>query len=60
MEPSKLEILDSDSFCDSGLSDNHAKINIRDKQKVRIIGGKNCEASSFFILSSTKTFLFIT
>ena len=45
MEPSQLEFLDSHSFCDSGLSDNHAKINIRDKQKVRIIGGKNCEAS---------------
>ena len=44
MEPSQLEVLDSHSFCDSGLSDNHAKINIRDKQKVRIIGGKNCES----------------
>ena len=45
MEPSKLETLDSHSVCDSGLSDNHAKINIRDKQKVRIIGGKNREPS---------------
>ena len=45
MEPSQLETLDSHSFCDSGLSDNHAEINIRDKQKVRIRGGKNREAS---------------
>ena len=45
MEPSQREILHSHSVCDSSLSDNHAKIKIRDKQKVGIIGGKNCETS---------------
>ena len=51
-----VEMLESHPFCDSGLSDNQAKINIGDKQKVRIIGGKNRVAPSFFILFFHKDF----